>query len=271
MVGVSELRRLLDALDLTPADGGFVAEAPDQASPAPGGHVLAQVAVAACRAVPGAGLRSLHTVFARRARPGAPVALAMGPMRHGRGFASATVTVRQGDTLCSRSIAMLHHRAGAPLRHARHRPDAAGPQGGAPPTRWGAWDVLPAGLPGGEPSVPATGPAEPRAWVRVPGAPPDAVLGQALVAYAGDGFLCGTADRRGEGPPGDAAGTPAAVVGQTIAFHEPVDASQWLLLARWSPSAGGIRSLERADVWAGGALVASVVQDRATGGRGGGT
>ncbi len=70
------------------------------------------------------------------------------------------------------------------------------------------------------------------------------------------------------------------VLSQTIAFHEPIDGSQWLLLAHRSPYAGRGRSYGRADVWQGDTLVASFVQEnmirglpagRSAGGRRAGT
>jgi acyl-CoA thioesterase len=52
------------------------------------------------------------------------------------------------------------------------------------------------------------------------------------------------------------------VLSHTITFHEPVDASEWMLLSHHSSAAGRGRSYGRADVFrTDGALVASYVQD----------
>ena len=51
------------------------------------------------------------------------------------------------------------------------------------------------------------------------------------------------------------------VVSHTLTFHERVHADQWLLLSHESPHAGHGRSYGRADVFQGGHLVASFVQD----------
>ena len=52
------------------------------------------------------------------------------------------------------------------------------------------------------------------------------------------------------------------VLTHTLSFHEPFDASQWLLLAQESPYAGRGRSYGRAHVFsADGRVVASFVQD----------
>lgn len=123
------------------------------------------------------------------------------------------------------------------------------------------WDIRMAG--DVDLSDPAAGPAELDVRVRFDGAPDDPLTAQALLADASDGFLIGTAVRPHEGlSQADAhVRVSTTVLSQTISFHEPVDASQWLLLAHRSPYAGRGRSYGRADVWAGDALVASFVQE----------
>ena len=260
---MADLSSLLDALDLTPADGGFVggsvAEGGGQV--VFGGQLLAQTIVAASRSVEGKELKSLHTVFARGARPDEPLQFEVDPMHAGRAFASTTVTVRQGGKLCTRSIALLHAPDDDLLRHAGDRPDAGKPEDWAPVGPGGLWDIRTAG--DVDISDPAAGPAELDVWVRFDGAPTDPQTGQALLAYASDGFLIGTAMRPQEGlSQADAhVRVSTTVLSQTISFHEPVDASQWLLLAHSSPYAGRGRSYGRADVWSGDALVASYVQE----------
>jgi acyl-CoA thioesterase II len=90
------------------------------------------------------------------------------------------------------------------------------------------------------------------------------VIGQALLAYATDGFLIATAMRPHEGV-GQAmshVSISTSVLSHTLTFHEPVDASQWHLLAQESPYAGRGRSYGRANIFGpGGQVVASFVQD----------
>ena len=53
-----------------------------------------------------------------------------------------------------------------------------------------------------------------------------------------------------------------SVLTHTLTFHEPVDASQWHLLAHESPYAGRGRSYGRANIFTtDGRLVGSFVQD----------
>jgi acyl-CoA thioesterase II len=108
------------------------------------------------------------------------------------------------------------------------------------------------------------GPPELDVWSRFPDAPADPVTNQALLAYATDGFLIATAMRPHEGVGQALAHTAISttVLSHTLTFHEPVDASAWLLLAHESPYAGRGRSYGRANVFTeDGALVASYVQE----------
>jgi acyl-CoA thioesterase II len=53
-----------------------------------------------------------------------------------------------------------------------------------------------------------------------------------------------------------------SVLSHTLTFHEPIDASQWYLLAQESPYAGRGRSYGRANIFdAEGRVAASFVQD----------
>jgi acyl-CoA thioesterase II len=110
----------------------------------------------------------------------------------------------------------------------------------------------------------AVGPPELDVWTRFVGAPDNASINQALVAFATDGFLIGAAMRphRGVGQSQAHVTVDTGVISHTITFHEPCAASEWLLLSHHSPYAGCGRSYGRADVFrTDGQLVASFVQD----------
>ena len=101
-------------------------------------------------------------------------------------------------------------------------------------------------------------------WTRFVGAPDDPVTDQALLAFASDGFLIGTAMRphHGVGQAQAHVTVSTGVISHTLTFHEPAAAADWLLLSHHSPYAGRGRSYGSADVFrADGALVASFVQD----------
>ena len=85
-----------------------------------------------------------------------------------------------------------------------------------------------------------TGPPELDVWSRFPGAPDDPMVDQALLAFATDGFLIGTAMRphAGVGQSQAHVTVTTGVVGHTLTFHEPSAARDWLLLSHHSPYAG---------------------------------
>src|SRR5439155_16417674 len=96
-----------------------------------------------------------------------------------------------------------------------------------------------------------TGPPDLDVWMRFAGAPDDRGLGQALLAFATDGFLIGTAMR-----PHDGVGQAQAhvsistgVLSHTLTFHEPFDAGDWMLLSHHSTYAGHGRCYGGANVF----------------------
>ena len=110
----------------------------------------------------------------------------------------------------------------------------------------------------------AIGPPDLCVWSRFIDVPKEPWVSQALLAYASDGFLIGTAMR-----PHDGVGQALAhvsidtsVIAQTLTFHRHFDAGNWLLASHHSPYAGQGRSFGRADVFTSdGNLVASYSQE----------
>jgi acyl-CoA thioesterase len=229
-----------------------------------GGQLLAQSIVAAQRSVADKQLKSIHTVFARGGSREKPVELQVELLHEGRSFASATVTISQGDRLCTRSLALLEADAPDLIRQELPMP-GVGPAEDAAPGAHGTDDWEIRFVDGVDISDPAAvGPAELGVWTRFPGAPADLTTSQALLAYASDGFLIGTAMRPHEGV-GQAlahVSISTSVLSHTLTYHEPFAASDWMLLAQQSPYAGRGRSYGRADVFASsGSLIASYAQE----------
>lgn len=227
-----------------------------------GGQILAQTIVAAARTLPAKDIRSVHTVFARGASLDADLDIEVEPMHEGRVVGSATVTVRQGDRLCSRSLVLASTGEPDLIRHGPSMPVVDGPTnamaGHAP---W--WEIAFVGdVDINDPAL--VGPAELLVWTRVTGSSEDVAVNQALLAYATDGFLIATAMRPHEGI-GQALAhrsISTSVLTHTLTFHEPVVAADWHLLAHESPYAGRGRAYGRAHVFAqDGHLVASYVQE----------
>jgi len=175
-----------------------------------------------------------------------------------------TVTVAQGERVCTRSLALLSVVEPDLIRHADVAPAVDGPDASAPSgTEGGSWQIrVVGGVDLGDPEE--VGPPELFVWSRFEAPETTGVVGQALLAYATDGFLIGTAMRPHQGIGQSMAHTQisTSVLSHTLTFHEPVDAGQWHLLAHRSPYAGRGRSYGRADIFTeDGRLVASFVQD----------
>ncbi len=226
-----------------------------------GGQLLGQALLAAQAGHDAMRVKTLHAVFARAASPDADLDIEVEPVHAGRSFASSTVTLRQGDRTCVRAQVLLSADEPDCIRHADPSPQLDPPADDADaPAEWtvqiaGDVDIS-------DPD--AVGPADLDVWTRFVGAPDDPAQNQALLAFATDGFLIGTAMRphQGVGQAQAHRTLSTGVISHTITFHEPVDAGAWNLLSHHSTYAGHGRCYGRADVFAtSGQLVASFVQD----------
>jgi acyl-CoA thioesterase len=230
-----------------------------------GGQFLAQAIAAAARCVPELTVKSMHTLFLRGGKPAEELSLDVDRLHVGRTFGNVEVSIRQGDRLCTRSLVLLH-RADETLIH--HQDDAPGVTAPDvwPPVASAAlkgWDLrIVDGVDISDPA--AVGPPDLQVWSRFPDAPAQEWLGQALLGYASDGFLIGTAMRPhpGVGQALAHVSISTTVISQTLVFHDTFDANEWLLLVHHSPYAGSGRSFGRADVFTrDGRMVASYAQE----------
>lgn len=228
-----------------------------------GGQLLGQSIVAASLAEPGKRVKTVHTVFARAGNPEAGVEIAVDRVHSGRAMASSTVTISQGDRLITRSQVLLSADEPDLIRHADEAPPVPRPEECRPGGEAGAaWQIRVCGdVDISDPD--AVGPPELDVWTRFEGAPDDPAIDQALVAFATDGFLIGTAMRphQGVGQAQAHRTLSTGVLSHTLTFHEPLSASRWLLLSHHSTHTGRGRAHGRANVFQDGALVASFVQD----------
>ena len=270
-----EIQPLLDSFALEPAGvDRFVGHHAELGHEVVfGGQLLGQAIVAASAGVADKRVKTVHTVFARAASYDSPLDITVDRMHDGRGFGSCTVSMHQGDRLCSRSIVLLSADEPDLIRYGEPAPAVAGPDdspGGY--SHIGGWDVrVVGGVDIKDPD--AVGPAELDVWSRFEGAPDDQLLDQALLSFATDPFLIATAMRphAGVGQALAHVTLSTGVIGHTLTFHEPVHAGNWLLMAHRSPYAGHGRCYGRADVFdTDGNIVASFVQDAMIRGRTGG-
>jgi acyl-CoA thioesterase II len=260
------LKSLLRCLELAPQGPGSYAAPNAEAETAVvfGGQLIAQSMIAALKDHPGKHVKTVHTVFARAATPDRDVSIDVDVQHSGRAFGSSTVTIRQGDRLCTRSLVLLSADEEDLIRHADPMPDVAVPDDTDTPsgTAENDWEVrISGGVDLADPD--AVGPPDLEVWTRWKGAPADPDISQALVAYATDPFLIGTAMRphAGVGQSQSHRTLSTGVIGHTLTFHEPVDAGDWVLLAQHSSYAGHGRTYGRADIFQHGQLVGSFVQD----------
>jgi acyl-CoA thioesterase len=225
-----------------------------------GGQLMAQSLVAGARGHEGKVVKTLHTVFVRPGMPDQPMDVAVERVHAGRALASSTVTLSQGGKTCCRSMVLLNADEPDLIRHADDAPQLTRP---GPGPENGEWQVeIVGGVDISDPEL--VGPPTLDAWTRFDGAPGDAVVNQALLAFATDGFLIGTAMRphAGVGQAQAHVTLSTGVLSHTLTFHEPFSAADWLLLAQRSTHAGHGRCYGTAQVFGpDGALVASFVQD----------
>jgi acyl-CoA thioesterase len=262
-----QLDEVLDVFDLTPTgEGTFQGSSIvfGAGSVVFGGQLLAQSILAGASVDPAKEVKSIHTVFARGGATDVPLDFEVDVMQAGRTFASASVTARQGGKVCTRSLVLLHAPDPDLISHQPDPPKDGTPEEAVPSAHAdGFWEVRTVG--GVDIADPdAVGPAELDVWTRFPGAPADPTLNQALLAFATDGFLIGTAMRPHAGVGQSLAHRTisTSVITHTLTFHRPVDAGRWMLLAHESPTAGAGRSYGRAHVYSeDGDLVASYVQE----------
>ena len=263
MTDVKEFLRILELDEI--ADGRYQAGNLDSVTGVVfGGQILGQVIVAAARVDPTKSVKSVHTIFVRAARPTNQLEIDVDTMQCGRTFASATVSVHQGDRLCARALVLLHADEKDFVRHAGQMPVVEDPDVAMPMDPYLVAGELRAvaGVDLVDPD--AVGEARFDLWFRCPGAGKDLAVNQAILADATDMFLIGTAMRphRGVGQSLAHRSIDTGVISHTLTFHERISVDDWLLIAHESPHAGAGRSFGRADVFSRhGELVASFVQE----------
>jgi len=244
-----------------------------------GGQVLAQALVAAGRTVEeGRAAHSLHGYFVLPGDVNTPVVYQVDRVRDGKSFTTRRVlAIQEGREIftatCSFHVAEEGIDHGAPLppspvpdtlpreidlvRAMAHRiPEHLR----AVYTQDRPIDFRP--VDPVDPFAPATREAVKQLWFRADGQmPDDPLLHQAVMAYASDYGLLGTAllphglsflMRR----------VQAASLDHAVWFHRPFRVDEWLLYATDAPAAAGARAFTRGSLFtADGALVASTAQE----------
>ena len=233
-----------------------------------GGQILAQTLLAATSAAAdGKQVKSLTQLFPREGNADLPMAYAVTKHQEGRTFASTGVVATQTDETgrakpVSVATLSLHTPEDGLVRQAE-APEVGKPDD-ATATDLGMipWETRV--VDGVDLSDRGAGPATYRFWMRTPALPDDPAVHQALLAYATDLTVIGTALRPVDGLSQADTMTKfhSAVTSHTLWFHQPLRADDWLLVDQHSPVLAGGRAYGRGDVWsADGRLVASFAQE----------
>lgn len=223
-----------------------------------GGQLLAQFVQAARLTCPGKHVKSLHALFPRAGRTDEPVAYEAHRVHEGGTFATVTITARQRqDVLATASVSLHKAEDGFNRQTAAEVPAMPGEDHRV------THDLLPWDTRSADDlDSRDVAPPEFELWMRTPEVSPD--QSPALIAYATDLTLIGTALRPVEGVCQRDAGTAftSAVTSHSVWFHRPSRTDDWLLLCQQSPLIAHGRCFGRGDVLTGdGTLVASYAQE----------
>ena len=275
------VRELLDLLDLEPLEVNIYRGRNRDIGTGRvfGGQVLAQALVAARRTVDEAReAHSLHGYFILPGDLAAPIVYFVDRLRDGASFSTRQVTaIQHGRAIFSLSASF--HIAEAGYEHQTPMPDVPPPEELANELDLirGMADRIPESLrkvltqdrPIDFRPVTPIDPFHPEKrapvrhlWLRaIERLPDDMLTHQAVLAYASDYGLLGTALL----PHGVAPRSPAlqlATLDHALWAHRPFRADEWLLYAMDSPAAAGARGFTRGAFYTrDGTLVASVAQE----------
>ena len=239
-----------------------------------GGQILAQMIIAGhldrnVDRVDDKEVKSIHAIFARAGDYGAPIEYEVERMHDGRTLGSDTITFSQNGRIMSRALLLWSKDEPDLIRHTANvtMPRVAGPDDAAnrPDGRVfpGAAGLIVDGINTWSDDEPLRDPVQ-HVWTRFETRFESPVVNQAILSWATDGYLIGTAMLPHEGyNEGHAHKTiSTGVVSHTVNFHDRFDASQWLLLANESVWAGRGRTHGRCNIWTeDGTLVATYTQD----------
>lgn len=271
--GDSTLERLIAIFDVAPVDCGpdpgitsFTGDSDGGGrNVVDGSQILAQSLVAASKALPGRTVRSAHALFVAAAHPAKQLQFTVTPVRAGRSFASATVTVGQGDRTCVTATVLLDNPQPDVIRHDTYTgPATAGPDAAHPVAMH---------LPGRQlriedirdhNSPDEVGPPVLDAWLRYDTAPERDDLRRALLAHFTGHLSISTTFRphHGIGTAQAHHTVSTAVLGIGITFHDPVEWDGWLRYHHESSYVGAGMSYVRGQVaTSADRLIASFTQD----------
>jgi len=238
-----------------------------------GGQILAQMIMAAhldrnVDREDDKEVKSVHAIFARAGDYSQPIQYEVERMHDGRTLGSDSVTFSQRGRIMSRGLILWSKDEPDLIRHTANveMPKVDGPEtpGFRPDGRVfpGAEGRIVDGINTWSDDEPLR-PAVQHVWTRFDRSF-SPVANQAILSWATDGYLIGTAMLPHEGYNESHAHKTIStgVVSHTINFHDRFAADEWLLMANESVWAGRGRTHGRCNIWTeDGRLVATYTQD----------
>jgi acyl-CoA thioesterase-2 len=243
-----------------------------------GGQVLAQALVAAGQTVEGRAAHSLHGYFMLPGDVRTPIVYQVDRIRDGRSFTTRRVlAIQEGREIFSMLCSFHLQEPG--IEHGAAMPDVPPPEDLPRELDLvrGMADRIPAPLRAVyvqdrpidfrpvapvDPFAPDRRDPVKHTWFRAEGSmPDDPILHQAVLAYASDYGLLGTA-LLPHGLSFMMRQVQAASLDHAVWFHRPFRVDEWLLYAMDAPAAAGARGFARGSLFTrDGTLVASTVQE----------
>jgi acyl-CoA thioesterase len=243
-----DLADLLRGVDVTPTASGRFASPPYPDPPLgtflpqlrdkqarvviEGGQLLGEAIVAASKSMPGQRVTSASMIFSRAAGSDAAHEIEVEVLRRGRSFSTLQTRTVQAGRLCSAGILLLDSGAPDTIRGAAAPPDVPPPE---------ACPHLDMGVTGRELRTvddayrrqAEVGPPEIYTWARFRDAPAHGYLHAALLAQSTTHWTIAAAMRPHEGVSEAQAHVTLStgILATTIAFHDEVDVTEWLLYA----------------------------------------
>ena len=238
-----------------------------------GGQVVAQALMAAYKTVDGRICHSLQSYFIRPGDPRIPVLYQVERSRDGKAFMTRRViAIQKGEQIFNMACSFQAQEDG--YEHQSEMPASPSPEDALqdlkamiarqPPEATAWFERSPIEMRPIDPvhvTAPVVKPPHQNVWLRARAdLGDDVALNQALLAYASDYSLLGTAMR----PHGVSwqSGVQTASLDHILWFHRPTNFSHWHLYVQDSPSASGARGFNRGAIYReDGVLVASAAQE----------
>jgi acyl-CoA thioesterase-2 len=224
------------------------------------GQLLGGAIVAASKALPGYGVTSASMVFSKAAAFDAPIDLDVQILRGGKTFSTVEVRASQDGSLRSTGLLLMDSGAGDLIQHRVPMPDVPGPADSVPHDFGLSGRDLRVVEGAYNPDPDLVGPPELNVWVRFRDAPAEQYLHAALLTQSTGHWTVAAAMRphRGYGEANAHKTLSTGVMQTTVAFHDEVDVSEWLLYANPAIYAGrGLAQGEGRVFTQDGRLVAS--------------